>query len=68
MKNRSASFSLLQPCGNVFDVMVSIFSDIISLSPGLFMPLCKAKPAYSNHQLAYLEDYRVIFVCCVFFQ
>ena len=37
-------------------VTVSIFSVIISVNPGLFISLCKATGANSNHQLAYLKD------------
>ena len=37
-------------------MIVSIFSVIISKNPGLFISLCKAKGANSNHQLAYLKD------------
>ena len=37
-------------------VIVSIFSVIISVNPGLFICLCKAKSANSKHQLAYLKD------------
>ena len=47
-------FPPLQRCGNVCGVIVSISSVIISVNPGLFISLCKAKN--SNHQLAYLKD------------
>ena len=56
IKGRCASFFPLQRCGNVWGVIVSIFSVIISKNPGLFISLCKAKGANSNHQLAYLKD------------
>ena len=56
IKGRCAFFFLLQRCGNVCGVIVSIFSVVISINPGLFISLCKAKDANSNHQLAYLKD------------
>ena len=56
IKGRCASFFSLQRCGNACGVIVSIFSVIISKNPGLFISLCKAKGANSNHQLAYLKD------------
>ena len=52
IKGRCASFFPLQRCGSVCGVIVSIFSVIISKNPGLFISLCKANSANSNHQLA----------------
>ena len=55
IKGRCASFSPLQRCGNVCSMVVLFLSVIISVNPGLFISLRKAKALNSNHQLVYLK-------------